>query len=444
MTRQISHITISLLLLALFFLAGFWWAGGLQMNMNMDMNMDMNQTGNMDPEREVLYWYDPMVPQQHFDQPGQSPFMDMALIPRYADEVDSAAIQLDPGRIQALGMRLATAREISYQTEISASGVLQFNRRQQADVQLRTGGFVEQLSPLAEGDQVSRGQLLAELTLPAWTAAQQEFLSVLAMQDPVLLQLARERLLLLGMTPEHIQELESDGQARFRFRITAPISGVIEQFNVSIGMSLDQGAKLARIVNNDVLWLEVAVPERYAGLLAPGDHALVQLNSPETESLHGSVETVLPMIDPATRTLRVRITLPNPGHRLQAGLSAQVYLQAGDLLTGIAVPTEALIRTGQRSLLMLADSSSRFRPIEVTPGRETGAETIILSGLSAGQQVVASGQFLLDSEASLLGVGASSPDMPSAEPAANAAPADNHDHDNATTDSTDSTTGDIQ
>lgn len=435
MTRQIKLIAFYLLSLVLFFGAGFWWAG------NLHMNMDMNQPGNIDPAREVLYWYDPMVPQQRFDQPGQSPFMDMALVPRYADEVDTTAVQIDPGRIQALGMRLATAREISYQTEITASGVLQFNRRQQADVQLRTRGFVEQFSPLAEGDQVRRGQLLAELTLPAWTAAQQEFLSVLSMQDPALLQLARERLLLLGMTPAQIEELENDAQARFRFRITSPIDGVIEQFNVSAGMSLDQGANLARIVNNEALWLEVAVPERYAGLLAPGDHALVQLNNPGADSLHGSVETVLPMLDPATRTLRVRITLPNPDYRLQAGLSAQVYLQAGDVLTGIAVPTEALIRTGQRSLLMLADPSGRFRPIEVTPGRETGDQTIILSGLSAGQQIVASGQFLLDSEASLLGIGlrdigTDSADIPLTDPAS--AEHDHQGHD------ANAATGDVQ
>jgi Cu(I)/Ag(I) efflux system membrane fusion protein len=257
---------------------------------------------------------------------------------------------------------------------------------------------------LAPGDRVRAGDPLVELLVPEWAAAEQELLVVRQSGDASLLQVARDRLRLLGTDAAEIQRLEASGTAQSQFVVRAPISGVVQSLDVRAGMTLAVGQTLLRINGLDSVWMEVAVPEALAGNIRVGDRAEVHLADQGAATVEGRVGALLPALNDATRTLRVRVELINRLGRLRPGQTAQVTLIAGSSLDGLAVPTEAVIRTGKRALVMLAEQGG-FRPVEVTLGQEVGDRTVITSGLTEGQEVVASGQFLLDSEASLRGLG---------------------------------------
>ena len=369
-------------------------------------------------EGKVLYWYDPMYPQQRFDKPGKSPFMDMDLVPKYADEAgEGSGVKIDPSVTQNLGVRLATVERVDLVTQLEATGLVGFNERDVAVVQSRAGGFVERVWPLAPGDVVRAGQPLAEFLVPEWAAAQYEFLAIRSTGDAALLAAARDRLRLLGMAEGLIREVERSGTPRSRYTVMAPIGGLLQSLDVRQGMSVMAGQTLARINGLGTVWLEAAVPEALAGAVRPGAVAQVRLAGFPEQAIEGRVTTILPALNEASRSLRVRVELPNRDGRLRPGLSAQVSLGAGSGETALAVPTEAVIRTGKRALVMVAAENGRFLPVEVRLGQEIGERTVIASGLAEGQKVVASGQFLIDSEASLAGVmarAAGNADMPPA------------------------------
>lgn len=361
--------------------------------------------GEAKQEPNVLYWYDPMVPDQHFDKPGKSPFMDMDLIPKYAaPSTQEPGLTIDADLVQNLGMRKATVQRLPIHRELEVVGQLQFNQRNQAIIQLRAAGFVEKAWPLAMGDQVSAGQPIAELQIPEWLDAQNELLSQPAADSPRLLKTLRARLQLLGMPDALIAQVEKTRQPETRATITSPISGVVDMLGVKTGMALASGATLAKINNLDSLWLDAAIPEAQATGLRAGDNATFHSANPGDPALNGTLEYLLPSLNDSSRTLTARILLDNPEGRLKPGTSGRVVLRSSTEETGLFVPTEAVIRTGKRVLVMLAEPGGTFMPINVVAGYEQGSRTRILEGLDEGQEVVASGQFLLDSEASFLGI----------------------------------------
>ena len=354
--------------------------------------------------RKVLYWYDPMVPAQRFDKPGKSPFMDMQLVPRYADEAaGEPGVSIDPARIQSLGVRLAAVEQGSLQSELTAPGVIEFNARDVAIVQARASGFVQSVPRRAPGDIVGAGAVLATVLVPEWAGAQTEFLAVQRTGDTRLIQAARQRLSLLGMPAGMISAVERSGRPQSTFTIAAPTGGVIRSLGIRPGMTMAQGQTLAEIYGVSSVWLNAAVPEALAGQMRPGQTVQVTLAAYPGERFVGRVSAILPEAAAESRTLTARIELANRGGRLRPGMYGQAALQGG-ASAALLVPSEAVIRTGRRTLVMLALPGGRYRPAEVQVGRESGGKTEILGGLQAGEQVVASGQFLLDSEASLRGV----------------------------------------
>jgi membrane fusion protein, copper/silver efflux system len=365
-------------------------------------------------EREVLYWYDPMYPQQRFDQPGPSPFMDMDLVPRYA-EPDAGgdgppAMRIDPDILQNLGVRLAPVTRGPVEVSITATGQLSFNQRDVAVVQARSQGFVERVYGLAEQDLVEPGTPLADLLVPEWAAAQQEYLALRGLDEPRLLEAARQRMRLAGMPEPLVDQVARRGETQLVWTLTSPVGGVIQSLDVREGMTLAAGATLARINGLDTVWLVVEVPEAQVAGLQAGQGVEAQLPAYPGETLQGEIQAVLPQANRDSRTVPVRIELSNAEQRLRPGMTAEVMMTRQED-AALLVPTEALIRTGRRTLVMVAEEGGRFRPVEVRTGRETEDRTVILAGLEEGQQVVASGQFLLDSEASLRGLTAAPTEM---------------------------------
>jgi len=358
-------------------------------------------------DRKILYWYDPMVPQQRFDKPGKSPFMDMDLVPKYADEESgSGGVSIDPRVAQNLGVRTADAAIGLVQRRVEAVGSVVWNERATFVVQARSGGFVEKLYARAPLDPVAKGQPLVELLAPDWAAAQEEYLLLRGSgKEAGLAEAARNRLQLLGMSEEQIGLLEKTGRPQTRITLYAPINGVIAELGVREGMTVASGAMLFRLVDLSTVWVNAEVPEAQGAWLRPGTAVEARVPSFPDQVFRGRVSAILPEVNAATRTLRARVELANPGGRLKPGMYATLGFAGGRGGKALLVPSEAVIRTGERSLVIVAEGEGRFRQQDVELGFESGGKTEIRKGLAEGDKVVVSGQFLIDSEASLRATG---------------------------------------
>lgn len=396
--KNLTLVAAGLLILALGGAGGVWWA-------KRSPNMEPTSAESAKPERKVLYWYDPMKPDAKFDKPGPSPFMDMQLVPRYADEggADTAALTISTRASQSLGMRVATVVQQDLSSTVEVAGTLQLSERDVSIVQARTSGFVERVYARAPGDVITAGSPLVDVSNPEWVGAQQEFLAVKAMGDAALTQAARQRLALLAMPSSVIQRVDDSNRTMAVTTITAPTSGVISELMVRQGMSLSPGMTLARITGLGTVWLELALPQAQVSNLATGQVVEARLNAAPETVLKGKVASVLTETNPETRTLRVRVELPNPGQRLRAGMLVTATLHGPSEFV-LLVPSDAVIRTGKRALVYLAEDGGQFKPVDVQIGAERDGKLVIRQGLIAGQKVVASGQFLLDSEASMRGI----------------------------------------
>ena len=357
--------------------------------------------------KKPLYWHDPMVPGQRFDKPGKSPFMDMPLFPVYGgSDGDDGKVSISPRVQQNLGVRTALVTTGRLSAGVAAVGSVAYNERDVALVQARSNGFIERLYVRAPLDPVKKGQPLAELYVPDWIAAQEEFLTVRGMQGndtASLVDGARQRMRLAGMTHEQVRLVESSGKVHSRLTISSPVSGVIAELGAREGMTVMAGAQLFRINGISSVWVNAAVPENVAAKVRPGD--AVEARSPALPGsvFKGKVGALLPEVDAATRTLKARIELANPNGQLVPGMFATLTFASTRGGEVVLVPSEAVIQTGARSVVMVAQEGGRFLPVDVELGSENNGLTEIRTGLTVGQKVVVSGQFLIDSEASLKG-----------------------------------------
>lgn len=369
------------------------------------------KAGDVDPETglRVLYYHDPMVPGRNFDSPGKSPFMDMMLVPAYAggDSADTSSVKVSPRIQQNLGIRTAPVVPGTLAPEVTASGSVLWNERERAVVQSRAMGYVEKMTVTATLDKVKAGQTLLSVYVPDWVAAQEEFLSLRRMNGPnlePLVQAARQRMLQVGMTNAQIQAVERSGSVQPRLAISAPREGVVTELAVREGMTVQPGMTLMEINGLSTVWVQAEVPESQAVYVQPGVAVQARAQAVPGQTFEGTVQTVLPQVNVNTRTVLARIVLKNPDGRLLPGMFVQTRFADTQRKSSLLVPSEAVIFTGRRAVVMLAQEEGRFMPVEVKTGLEYGGQTEVLDGLQEGQLVVLSGQFLIDSEASLRGL----------------------------------------
>jgi membrane fusion protein, copper/silver efflux system len=369
--------------------------------------------GDVDPVtgRSVLYYHDPMVPGKKFEAPGKSPFMDMMLVPAYAGAqgADSGTVSISSRIQQNLGVRTGEVVSGQLAPEVSAVGTVAWNERGQYVVQARATGFIEKLHVRAALDQVGKGQPLLDLYVPDWVAVQEDYLTAKRLQGRGLETLAEgasQRMRQAGMSEAQIAVVERTGQVQARMTLVAPASGVVTELMAREGGTVMMGMPLMRINDLSSVWVQAEVPESQAAQLAVGAQVMAQTPALPGEVFRGQVQALLPEVNPTTRTRKARMALANPKGKLVPGMFVQMQLKPSahsQEHATLLVPSEALVRTGKRTLVMVVEEGA-FRPVEVLVGREQNGQAEVLSGLSQGQKIVLSGQFLIDSEANLKGV----------------------------------------
>ncbi|WP_412025367.1 efflux RND transporter periplasmic adaptor subunit [Burkholderia cepacia] len=364
--------------------------------------------GRTDPNtgRKVLYWHDPMVPNQHFDKPGKSPFMDMQLQPVYADEGGSSSgIRIDPGLQQNLGIRYATVRRQQTAAGFDAVGTTQFDESRADVVQSRVTGYIDRLYARAPMQRIAKGAPVASLFVPDWLAPQEEYLALKrGGMDGSLLDASRARMRALSIPDGMIANLDRTGRAQTHVVLSAPETGVVSELNVRDGAMVAPGQTLAKIAGLSTLWLIVEVPEALALNVQPGMSVDATFAGDPAQHFSGRIREVLPGISTSSRTLQARVEIDNAALKLTPGMLMRVRVAARQTVSRLLVPSEAVIATGKRSIVIVKNGDGRLQPVSVTVGNDVGGDTEVLDGLNEGDTVVASGQFLIDSEASLKSV----------------------------------------
>jgi Cu(I)/Ag(I) efflux system membrane fusion protein len=401
MKRALMMLTAALLAVMLLLIGYF---GGRHLAPSSPSQAGTSASAPETGDRKVLYWYDTMVPQQHFDKPGLSP-MGMQMVPKYADEGTAKdVVRIDPTTVQNLGVRTAPVERRVLASAIRVPGTITWDLRQAITISARTDAVVSKLDVRAPYTMVKAGEPLAELLSPQWSSALAEYDALQHVQSAEaqgLRAASRERLQVLGLTPADIQSSRRGTGAAITLH--APQAGVVTTLDVREGQRVTAGQTLMTVNGLTTVWIEAALPQATAATVRRGTPVVVTVDALPGRSFHGTVETLLPDVDAVTRTQRARIVLDNADGALSPGMFATVQLNPTPDVAVPVVPDDALIATGTHTRVILAEGGGHFRAVSVRIGRAAGGYTEILDGLSGGEKVVVSGQFLIDSEASLSG-----------------------------------------
>lgn len=354
-------------------------------------------------EREILFYRNPMNPEITSSKPAKD-WMGMDYIPVYADEVsgeDGVVVRIDPALVQNLGVRTEPASRGRLWRRIDAVGSIGYDEARISHIHMRSEGWIEDLRVHFVGERFDAGDVLFEIYAPALVNAQEEFLQALRTGRTALITSSRERLHLLGVDELQVRELERSRKVRPRITVRAPQAGVVTALNARHGMFVTPNMEVMSLADLSSLWLLVEVPERQSSWVAVGQVVELRLPALPGEVFEGRIDYLYPGLNARTRTLRARVQLDNPGERFRPDMFANVRILAGTRDDVLSVPRQALIRTGRAERVIVAEGEGRFRAVEVSSGMESGDWVEIRDGLEEGDRVVVSGQFLLDSEASI-------------------------------------------
>jgi len=363
--------------------------------------------GELVPEEpKILYWVAPMDSNFRRDEPGKSP-MGMDLVPVYAksaaESVDDGSVRISPAVEHNLGVRKGDVSVRPLWRRIQATGYISFDENLLSRIHMRTEGWVETLAVNAVGERVSKGQLLFEFYSPQLVNAQKEFLQAKRRGEQRMLDAAREKLLALGVEHTGIDALDRRGQASQTIRVLAPQDGVVTALSAREGMFLKPESEVISLADLSSVWMLAEVFEAQADWVAVGQSAEARLDYMPGEVFSGQVDYIYPVLDPGTRTLRVRLRFENPGERLKPNMYSDVTIFGKSHQDALTIPRDALIRAEASDRVIVALGEGRYRAQQVMTGIESGEWVEIIAGLSAGEEVVTSAQFLIDSEASLAG-----------------------------------------
>ena len=345
----------------------------------------------------------PMHPQIVRGEPGSCPICGMDLVPvetEPGEDEGHPAIKLSAGTVQNMGVRTATVERGVIWRYIETVGYVSYDEEQVAHVHPRTEGWVETLMIRSEGERVDKGKPLLEIYSPEVVAAQEELIAA-GQTNRSLLPAARERLRMLDVPPSVIRQVEKSGKVRRAVPIYAPISGVVAKLGLREGMYVNPQLELFSIADLSSIWVQVDVFEHQMSMIERGRPAEITVAALPGQAFEGEVDYIYPELDPVTRTLRVRLRFPNPDGQLKPNMLADVVIFGGPRRGVLTIPREAVILSGRGARVVKALGEGRYQPVEIRTGIGNSEQMEILAGLEQGEQVVVSGQFLIDSESNL-------------------------------------------
>jgi Cu(I)/Ag(I) efflux system membrane fusion protein len=329
--------------------------------------------------------------------------MGMDYIPVYEGDDDEAGIvKIAPGKMQRIGVSTELASRRLIAAPIRAPGTIQLDERRIAVIALRAEAFVDSVENVTSGSEVRKGQPLMRVYSPAIASAASEFLSTMNLKgENGAVRGARQRLMNLAVPDTLIAEIERTRQVPLSFTWTAPRDGIVLERNVVEGQRVAPGEVLFRLADHLVVWALVDVAERDLGAVAEGQKVTVRVRSYPNKAFGGTVALVYPHLNPATRTVRVRIELPNPDFLLRPDMYAEAQIDTGTATPVIAVPDSAVIDSGDRQLVIIDKGEGRFEPRAVKLGQSGAGYVEIRDGVKDGESVVTSANFLIDAESNL-------------------------------------------
>jgi len=365
--------------------------------------IDLKSSGEQPAEKEVLYWVAPMDPAFRRDEPGKSP-MGMDLVPVYADQgAEGDGVHIAASVEQSLGVRTALAERRSLWRKVDATGYVGFDESRVSQINLRTEGWIERLLVKNEGERVKKGQPLFEFYSPQLVNAQKEYVQAKRRNDTRMLSAAEEKLLALGMVQADVRQLAKTSTVNNTVQVLAPQDGTVTSLNIKEGSFVKPATEIMSLADLSSVWLQAEVFESQADWVTEAQSAEARLNYMPGEVFSGRVDYVYPVLDPKTRTLQVRLRFDNPGERLKPNMYARVTIFGKSHPGALSIPREALIRGQEIDRVVVALGGGDYTVKEVMSGIESGNWVEIIAGLEAGEEVVTSAQFLIDSEASLAG-----------------------------------------
>lgn len=358
-----------------------------------------------DSGRKVLYWHDPMVPGKKFDKPGKSPFMDMDLEPKYADESGmeesggKPVISVSPDNMQKMGVRTEKVMKMTLGGGLRATGIIMENERTRWDMFSQVEGRVDDLKYSAVGDRVKKGDLFYTLYSPELLALQNDYLAAMRSGYKDLAAAARRRMKLLGVDDSALNAMAKNGKAFESVPFYIPADGILNQLEIRKGSYLEINARISTVQDLSSVWVEAAIPEKDLSQIKEGDKAKVSVAG-SAEDMEATVDYIYPTITPETRTAKARLVVDNPDYLLKPAGYATVTF-AGGTSERVTVPSSAVLRDTNGSHVILALGNGKFQAQTVQTGTIAEGRTEITQGLAEGEEVVVNGQFMIDSESNL-------------------------------------------
>ncbi|NQT63730.1 MAG: efflux RND transporter periplasmic adaptor subunit [Candidatus Marinimicrobia bacterium] len=369
-----------------------------------------------DSERKILYWQAPMNPEEIYDEPGKSN-MGMDLVPVYDDQTSSGSqVSIDPSTVQNMGVRTATVQRRDFSRNIRALGKIDYNEENIYEVSSKISGWIEKLYVDYTGKPVRKGQALLELYSPDLVTTQQEYLLALKNRELIsessfasiregaesLLSSTRQRLAYWDIPEKEILRLEDGGVVSKTITFESPADGIVIHKNAVEGKHIKEGSSLYRIADLSTIWVFASLYDNEVPWVEVGQTAEMELSYAPGKILKGKVAYIYPYLNEKSRDVKVRLEFPNPDMMLKPGMYANVSIKTQSIKDAMVIPSESVIRSGERILTFIAKGEGRFEPRPIKVGQEgDNGEVLVLAGLTEGEEIVTSAQFLLDSESRL-------------------------------------------
>lgn len=366
-------------------------------------------------EKKILYWRAPMDPNEIYDKPGKSK-MGMDLVPVYEDEaIGSGIVSIDPAVVQNMNVKIALVEKKSLSSEVVTNGVLTTNEKTEYIVTTRVNGWVENLYINYTGQPVNKGQKLMDIYSPELVAAQQELITALNYQKAVnktsfnevresgdeLLKNAIRKLQLLEIPESDIEKIKETREVKTYVTLYAQSNGTVLEKNILDGQKIMAGMPLLKIANLSTLWLTADIYEYELSKISEGSKAEIRFNYLPGKTYEGRVSFIYPTLESKTRTAKIRIDIPNTKGELKPSMFANVVIKGKVLGVKPVIPENAVIRSGRKDIIILALGEGKFKPQEITLGGYSDGYYQVLNGLTEGNEIVTSAQFLIDSESNL-------------------------------------------